>query len=584
MYQEDGEYVKSLQEYAELFLRRYKLFLTPIIIGFIISVFLAVFQPSIYESTAVILIEEPEVPPDIIQSTVTSYADQRLQVIKRRITTTQKVREIVERHNLYPEYRELGPFSDVLERFREDIGMETISARVGDPRSGRSGTATIAFELSYESRYPQAAQQVTDELVTFYLSENIRERQGQVTETTRFLAQEADRLAADIQKLEARLAVFKADNVGKLPDQLELNLRIIDRIERDILEIERRIQTSENQSNFLRAELSTVKPQLDSAVDDEGELSPEQRLRALRREYARLQSSYTEEHPDVVHTRREIETLTRQTSTPYNAPDIMEQLRNARSQLAEALDRYSPEHPEVKNAQRLVEQLTTDLALARSNPPQRNNGNGATNPAYVQLHAQLNAANSERKSLLAQRGSLRTKLEEYETRVLAIPESEREYRALVRDYENAQLKYNETKDKQLAAELSQSLEEGRKSERFTLIEPPQLPVVPIKPRRLLIVALGLVLSMGLGVVVVLLADFVDDGIYGPRQLAVIAGQPPMVMIPRIVTSADHIWSFAKTVVWLSGVGASAGLALAIAHLYIAPLNDLWISMLGRLGV
>lgn len=584
MYETIGESIKGPQDYLDLFRRRKKLLVIPVTVISFVSVVLAATLPPVYESTALILIEEPEVPSDLVQSTVTTYADQRLEIIKHRLTTTQNVGDIIDRYNLYGELRKSQPLTKVAEQFRDDISMQTISARVRDPRSGRPMTATIAFQLSYASSDPRLAQQVTNELVTFYLSENIRERQGQVSETTRFLAQESQRLATQIQGLEAKLAEFKTENAGSLPEQLDSSLSIMDRIERELLDIERRLQSLENQGRFLRAELSTTEPRLAEALDPETALSPEERLNMLRRDYSRLQAIYGPQHPDVLQTRREIEALEGQTSGSYDTEAILAQLGIAQKELAEALERYSPEHPEVRAAKQLIERLTTDLAWARSNPSKTDKAKEGRNPAYVQLQAQLNALALERKNLLAERASLQEKLGGYEARVLAMPDIERVYRGLMRDYENAQLKYRETKDKQLEAELSQSLETDRMSERFSLIEPPQLPTTPTKPKRTAIVGIGLMLALAVGIGLVLVADFFDEGIYGPRQLAVITGEVPLVTIPRIVTLADRIWSFAKALLWIAGTAVTASIALAVVHLHIAPLDDLWFSITTQLGV
>jgi hypothetical protein len=122
------------------------------------------------------------------------------------------------------------------------------------------------------------------------------------------------------------------------------------------------------------------------------------------------------------------------------------------------------------------------------------------------------------------------------------------------------------------------------SERFSLIEPPQLPTKPIKPKRKAIVGVGLMLALAVGIGLVLVADFFDEGIYGPRQLAVITGEVPLVTIPRIVTLADRVWSFAKALLWIAGTAVTASVALAVVHLHIAPLDGLWFAITARLGV
>src|SRR5690606_26055180 len=104
------------------------------------------------------LIEEPEVPPGLVESTVTSYADQRIQMIKYRVMSSQNLTSIINRFDLYRDLRNSMPLAQIIERFREDIEVETIEARVLNPRNGRPTQATIAFTLAYDSIIPHQAQ------------------------------------------------------------------------------------------------------------------------------------------------------------------------------------------------------------------------------------------------------------------------------------------------------------------------------------------------------------------------------------------------------------------------------------------
>jgi len=54
---------------------------------------------------------------------------------------------------------------------------------------------------------------------------------------------------------------------------------------------------------------------------------------------------------------------------------------------------------------------------------------------------------------------------------------------LLRDQETARRKYEEIRSKQMSAQVAENLEDEQKAERFTLLEPPLAPDVPIKPNR-----------------------------------------------------------------------------------------------------
>ncbi len=130
-------YVKRPQEYLALLWREKALMLAIVAAFSIAGVVIATKLPAIYRSTATVLIEAAEVPGDLVRSTVTGFADQRLQVINQRVMTTRNLVDIMDRYGLYAEARRTRPLTEVVEDFREDIELETVTARVVDPRSGR---------------------------------------------------------------------------------------------------------------------------------------------------------------------------------------------------------------------------------------------------------------------------------------------------------------------------------------------------------------------------------------------------------------------------------------------------------------
>src|SRR5262245_47018079 len=75
---------KDLYGYLALLRRRRTLILTVTAALFMASAAFAFLLPPSYRSTATILIEEQEIPPDIVRSAITSYADQRIETIKQQ--------------------------------------------------------------------------------------------------------------------------------------------------------------------------------------------------------------------------------------------------------------------------------------------------------------------------------------------------------------------------------------------------------------------------------------------------------------------------------------------------------------------
>ena len=171
----------------------------------------------------------------------------------------------------------------------------------------------------------------------------------------------------------------------------------------------------------------------------------------------------------------------------------------------------------------------------------------------------------------------------YEEIIKRSPDVEKDYEALLREYNLATNKAQDTKRKQQDAQMSKSLEENRKGERFILIEPPAVPSDPVSPNRPAIIFLGLVLGVGVGLGLALLRETLDGGIQSTGELASLMGEPPLVAIPYIENEWDDkkkqkSWRLSR----LSAIVVGIVLLLCL-HFFYTPLNVLYFVILNKLG-
>jgi polysaccharide biosynthesis transport protein len=199
------------------------------------------------------------------------------------------------------------------------------------------------------------------------------------------------------------------------------------------------------------------------------------------------------------------------------------------------------------------------------------------------LAAQLDNTKRELTQLTALREDLRTKQRTYDTRLLQIPEVEREYSELTRDYGNAQTRYREIKAKQLQAEGAMELEMDSKAERFSLGEPANLPQVPFSPNRPAIAMMGLVASVGSGLGLALAREMFDPSVRSPPELARIARVPILTAIPYIYTTRDRTIRRRKILLQLGVYSLLGVLLLAGVHFFAKPLPALLAAVLQKLA-
>jgi uncharacterized protein involved in exopolysaccharide biosynthesis len=582
---------KGIGEYLAVVRRRKWLIIAVSTLLAAITLVVALTLPPVYRSRATILVQEQEVPPELVRSTITSFADERIQVISQQVMTRAQLLRLVEKYDLYAKARDRMTKDEIVEQMRKDIKLTTINADVSDRRSGYRVNATIAFTISYDASDPERAQKVVSELATLYLDENVKARQQSVAETTAFLTQEADRLAKQMQATEAKLAEFKRRNVGRMPDSSAVNVQLAERTDAELQRVERELSMLQDRKLSLEAQLTLIKPTTPTAaVTPSGTVDraapAEERLRALQAQYASATAVYGADHPDVRRLQREVAALKAEVGTAGKG-DGPEQRKKLEAELAQIRERYGEDHPDVQRLRRSIAAL--DAAESRAPAPKAPDRRPAVepppridNPAYVMLNAQLDSTQREIVQLTALREDLRAKQRTYDVRLMQIPEVEREYRELMRDYENAQIRYKEIKTKQLQAEGALELEKDLKAERFSLGEPANLPQKPYSPDRPRSLLLGLLASLGGGLGLAWLREALDSSVKGPDELSRIAMAPVLTPIPYIETQGEQAGKRRRAVAIAALAAVLAAMFLLGVHMFVKPFPALVDSALTRI--
>jgi polysaccharide biosynthesis transport protein len=556
--------------------------------------------PAVYRSTATILIKEQEIPPELVRSTVTSFADERIQVITQQVMTRSTLLAMVDRHGLYGRARERETSEEIIDRMRRDIRIVPISAEVTDRRTGQPSRATIAFSVGYDSESAAHAQKVANELVTLFLNENLKNRQQKAAETTSFLDEERARLAARVSELEQKLAAFKRRWPDRLPEMALSNRIGSERLLAELQRLDRDIGFLDDRRIALQAQLADTKPTSAVPGNVGGPLEPEDRLRTLQVQLISLQGLYSDDHPDVRRLKREIASFKQETKLQYAAADREAQLAELRQSLASLRQRYSEEHPDVVKLKRVYAAIETAVRVGGEpgvTQPNVSAPRKPDNPAYLNLQQQVQATLSQLAALRAEREAGRLKLAQTDARVAQAPEVEREWLELSRDLEAARLRLRELADKQLQAEVAEQLERSRKAERFALIEPPTWPERPFKPNRPAVGAIGVVLSILLALAAVALAEALDPTVRHERDLTRRLPAPLLAVLPQAMDAGLPFrrrgwWAGAEAGAaarasrrrWAALLGGLTVLALAGAfHAIVMPLDVAWFGLLRRLG-
>jgi protein tyrosine kinase modulator len=200
----DLGYLLQPAYYLGLLKRRWPYFLVPFASVLLVGAALTYLWPATYFSEGKILVQSQQIPTELVRPTVTSAAQERIQVIEQRTTTRDNLLAIVDKFKLFPERRALMSPTQLVELMKKSIKIEPVAQSLAFSR-GTSQNPTVIFTVGFEYSDPENAARVANELVTRILDLDLRDRTSRATDTTKFLAREVQRLQAESNAIDARL-------------------------------------------------------------------------------------------------------------------------------------------------------------------------------------------------------------------------------------------------------------------------------------------------------------------------------------------------------------------------------------------
>jgi len=516
--------------------RRFYLTIPAILV--IIATFAIMFTlPQKYQSEATIFVEDQSIPHQLVPSLTDDYIDRRIDMLTRRVLRDRTLMDIIERYDLYPDLREESFNRALAERMRQDIGVSLLNADVKDPRSGRAGEMTVAFRVSFTYVDPDDARRVTDELVSLFLATNLENRRDVAEETARFFANESMDIEKRIDEIEEKVINFKTNNQEYLPEEIAFARQEVANVEQKINALQRDLRSLKEREGFLQTQVSLT-AEFDGG-GARGDMTPEAELEIRLAELATAEARYNPTHPDVRRLRREVASLEAMVGRRSGVGEVLDREAALTSQLATLGERYTSEHPDVRRVEQELESVRDAIDEAGGAGRARAGRAVDRNPAFIQLKSQLNSVQTEIATIEQQRVELREQRTELQRRLARAPALEREYNRLMRELENAVADRDILADKETSAQLSRSLELEAVGERLVLGEPPSQPLFPVSPNKKLILAIGLVLSMGSGGVAALLAEMMDRSVRSAADVARLLGDSPLVAVPDIKNTGDR---------------------------------------------
>jgi len=473
----------DIDKYKEIAIHRIWWVIIPLLLSILIGIGWSLKLPKIYRASTLILVQPQKVPESYVRGIVSFDIEDRIRTITQQITSRSNLEKIIREFNLYNEPGAPMFMEDKVENLRKRITVDVST-------SGRRGAN--AFQIFFTGKYPNLVAGVTNALTSYFIAENLKLREDQAIGTTEFLTDELETIRMKLLEREKDLKRYRERYMGGLPEQLETNLRILERIQQQIITNQENLREAKNRKLLIQQQISEAAQirTSDTALPARAEGETEQSL-DLRVQLASLEARYTERHPDVIRLKEKISDLE----------------SKEKGDSKEGQGQEVPENRGITQAERNLANQWREVELQIEN-------------------------------LKAEAAQLHSHMKQYQIRVENTPKREQELMSLERDYDNIRETYNSLLSRKLEAEIALSMERKQKGEQFRILDPAKVPMRPFKPNIQRILLMSIALGFGIGCGLAYLRETTDTSFKTPEEVQKDLQLPVLISMPIRYTERE----------------------------------------------
>jgi uncharacterized protein involved in exopolysaccharide biosynthesis len=464
----------DIDDYADILCRNRAWILTPLFVALVASVVIAYLWPDTYVSVATIRVAPPQVPESFVPANTSQDIQGRVNALVQLILDRATLTNIINTHGLYKKKLARMPMDDVIEEMKlNDVQVVPVRQSLNAGQRETEQYPAFQIRFAYSERF--TAQKVTTDFVARFLEENVREVSQQAVSTTQFLQDRWEESKKKLNDLEQKLSVFRAQNMGRLPEEQQNNYQQLTAMQAQKLNLNmsmNRVNQErllyENQLRIYRGQLDALKdpnaPEQAAERSDDKLADKDHEIAQYEDSLATARERYKENHPDVQRllnllaaSRKQRESILAATPTPR--PDTAT--------------------PRVASAQFLRERRDLEAEAQRT-------------------QGLIQAKDVEMEDYRKQSAQVDGTIRNYEARIESTPVGIREYDELIRDRDLAKKDYEDLDRRLNSSAMSTALQNRQQGERLEQLDPPSLPQTPAQPKRPLMIAIGTSLGLLLG--------------------------------------------------------------------------------------
>ena len=530
----------DVEDFIDIIRRHKGWIFGPFLFTLVVAVVGVYMWPDSYTSIGVVRIVPQQVPEQMVQAAVNQGMDQRLNSMAQTILSRSVLTNIINTFGLYPKERAQKPYEDLVEDMKVNkIHITQVQNIAGGGE--RRGIPAFSVSFSYENRYQ--AQKVAGELVSRFIDESVRNRSGATYATTQFLKDQVEQAHKELDDIEAKLQAFQTANNGRLPDQMDNNMR--------------QLMTLQTQVQYLSGQISRAnqdKLQMESGIqilkDSRAAVAKEQPVEQQTLAFQKQNEKLNEAERDVKNVQTQLDLLLQRYSENY--PDV----QTARGRLKVAI--------QVRD-ELLKEDAAAKKAEATASPDKAAPAKVATNPGQVRelrdidnriraTQAAIEAKDMEIAGYAKQMAQANEAVKSYSSRVETVPASFREYGDLLREKEIAREKYVKQDENLQKAQIAQDMEGRKQGETLELLDPASLPMNPTEPKRPMIIGMGAGIGLLLGILIAGALEMKDTSLKNLKDVRAYTQMAILGSIPLLEN--DFVVRRRKRLAWLGWTTAS----------------------------
>ena len=317
---------------------------------------------------------------------------------------------------------------------------DALLAGLGNAVTIKDAGANNLYNISYPDTDPRMAQKVVQAFLQILMNDTLGADTASTKSAQNFLQQQVDDYSNRLNEAEKELADFKKANVGYIPRQ-----------------------GGGDYSTVLQA--------------------AETKLQDLQGQYA---AAIAGGHGSV---------SVRQADSRIR--DIDQQIASYQQQLQKLLLNYTDEYPDVVSARRTIAQLEAQRAALLKHP-----GHGSITAAPVERRSgervRETSYQTDPRALAAQIATQKQQIADLKNNADKITDAQVKLQQLTRDYDVTKKQYDELVSRLNTAQMSQDAAQTGNNLKFRVVSPPFVPLLPVSPKRglLLLMAFGLALAIG----------------------------------------------------------------------------------------